>query len=312
MTKNKFDVLVLGAGPVGIYTTYIATLYGLKTLLIEKDPNIGGEPFHKYSSKEIYDIPGMVGITGYDLIRNLEDQLISQKENYQLITNTEIIDINFIDEETYELVDSNNNKFYTENIIIAIGNGSYKPKEFIIKSDIDYSNQIFYYISDKDIKINDEKLVILGGGDSAIDCLLHFKKRNLILIHRSEEYKANPKNLALLKKLKNIEFIQNQKVIELKDQKIILDDGRAVTFDKIFVFYGSNYLSNYSHKPNWWKFGNYIETNELRETTMKNIYAAGDIVYKKYQKNNIISGMVYGIDIINNIIKKNKKKVTNK
>ncbi len=308
--KNKFDLIILGAGPVGIYTTYMAALYGLKTLLVEKDVNIGGEPFHKYSSKKVHNIPGMVNITGNDLIRNLEKQLNTQKENYELITNTEIMDINFIDDETYELIDKNENKFYTKNIIIAIGNGFYQPKIFSIESDIDYSKFIFYSINEKEIKNDNERIVVLGGGDSAIDCLMHFKNRNLISIHRSETYKANPKNLALLKELNNIEFIENQEIINIREQKIILNNGREIEFDKIFVFYGSNYVSNYSNKPNWWKFSNSITTNEFNETEIKNIYAAGDAVYKKHQKNNIITGMSTGLDIIFHIIKKNKKKVS--
>ena len=308
--KNKFDVIILGAGPVGIYTAFMSTLYGLKTLLIEKDANIGGEPFHKYSSKLVHDVPGMINITGNDLIRSLETQLNTQKENHELITNTEIIDINFIDDQTYELIDKNNNKFYGENIIIAIGNGFYKPKEFSVKSDIDYSKFIFYSINEKEIKNDNERIIVLGGGDSAIDCLTHFKNQKLISIHRNETYKANPKNLALLKELKNIEFIQNQEVVHIKEQKIILTNSREIEFDKIFVFHGSNYVSNYSNKPNWWKFSNSIVTNELHETDMKNIYAAGDVVYKKHQKNNIITGMSAGIDIVHNIIKKSKKKVS--
>jgi len=195
----KTDVLVIGAGPVGLFAVQQLGLIGLKAEVVDNLDKIGGQCIELYPDKPIYDIPAIPECTGESLTKNLLEQIKPFKTNFHL--NERVQEISK-EKNNWKIVTSKNKIFIAPNIIIAGGVGSFEPRKFPIKEAEKFENNgVFYSIKDKTYFKN-KKICIFGGGDSALDWAIELSKiAKVILVHRRVEFRGVEQNVETVKKL---------------------------------------------------------------------------------------------------------------
>jgi len=195
----KTDVLVIGAGPVGLFAVQQLGLIGLKAEVVDNLDKIGGQCIELYPDKPIYDIPALPECTGKSLTKNLLEQIKPFKTNFHLNQRVEEISK---EKNNWKVVTTKKNIFLAPNIIIAAGVGSFEPRKFSIKEVEKFENKsVFYSVKDKNFFKN-KKICIFGGGDSALDWAIEFSKfADVTLVHRRSEFRGAEHSTEIVKKL---------------------------------------------------------------------------------------------------------------
>jgi len=195
----KTDVLVIGAGPVGLFAVQQLGLIGLKAEVVDNLDKIGGQCIELYPDKPIYDIPGLPECTGESLTKKLLEQIKPFKTNFYLSQRVEEISK---EQNNWKVVTTKKNIFLAPNIIIAAGVGSFEPRKFSIKETEKFENKsVFYSVKDKNFFKN-KKICIFGGGDSALDWAIELSKfSDVTLVHRRSEFRGAEHSSKIVKKL---------------------------------------------------------------------------------------------------------------
>ena len=195
----KTDVLVIGAGPVGIFVVQQLGLIGLKAEVVDNLDKIGGQCIELYPDKPIYDIPALPMCTGESLTNNLLEQIKPFKTNFHL--NERVQEISK-EENSWKITTSGKKTFLAPNIIIAAGVGSFEPRKFSVKEAEKFENNgVFYSIKDKNYFKN-KKVSIFGGGDSALDWAIELSKlAEVTLVHRRNEFRGAEHSASIARKL---------------------------------------------------------------------------------------------------------------
>ena len=195
----KTDVLIIGAGPVGLFVVQQLGLIGLKVEVVDNLNKIGGQCIELYPDKPIYDIPALPECTGASLTKNLLEQIKPFKTNFHLNERVQKISK---EKNNWKIVTSKDKIFIAPNIIIAGGVGSFEPRKFSIKEAEKFENNgIYYSISDKNYFKN-KKICIFGGGDSALDWAIELSKfAEVILVHRRNEFRGAGHSAEIARKL---------------------------------------------------------------------------------------------------------------
>ena len=243
----KTDVLIIGAGPVGLFVVQQLGLIGLKAEVVDNLDKIGGQCIELYPDKPIYDIPALPECTGASLTENLLEQIKPFKTNFHL--NERVQEISK-EKNNWKIVTSKNKIFIAPNIIIAGGVGSFEPRKFLIKEAEKFENNgVYYSVKDKNYFKN-KKVCIFGGGDSALDWAIELSKfAEVILVHRRKEFRGTEHSTEIVTKLEKegklkiktpfqINSIEGQdkiSTITIKD-----DDGKTekITTDYVLGFFG--------------------------------------------------------------------------
>ena len=196
----KTDVVIIGAGPVGLFAIHQLGIKGLKAEVIDNLDKAGGQCIELYPDKPIYDIPALSECNGKSLTDDLLKQVKPFKTNFHF--NERVQEVK--EENGKWKVKTNKDKeFLTPNIIIAGGVGSFEPRKLPLKELEKFEGRnVFYSISNKELFKN-KKIAIFGGGDSALDWSLELSKTSKVtLIHRRHEFRGAPHTLQQLEKLK--------------------------------------------------------------------------------------------------------------
>ena len=193
------DVLVIGAGPVGLFVVQQLGLIGLKSEVVDNLDKVGGQCIELYPDKPIYDIPAIPECTGESLTKNLLEQIKPFKTDFHL--NERVQEISK-EKNNWKIVTSKNKIFVAPNIIIAGGVGSFEPRKFPIKEAEKFENNgVFYSIKDKTYFKN-KTICIFGGGDSALDWAIELSKiAKVVLVHRRAEFRGAEQSTETVKKL---------------------------------------------------------------------------------------------------------------
>ena len=297
---KKTDVIIIGAGPVGLFAVHQLGIKGLEAIVIDNLDKVGGQCIELYPDKPIYDIPAIPECTGEELTKKLLEQIKPFKTKFFL---NERVDEVKKDKENWIVNTNNNNQFSAPNIIIAGGVGSFEPRKLSLKEAEKYEDtSLFYAVRNKE-KFKNKNISIFGGGDSALDWALELSKFSKInLIHRREEFRGAPHTLSELKKLEKEGKISIKTPCQLSsiegDKNITsitikFDNGytEKIKTDYILSFFGlimklgpiAEWGLNMSKKT--------IEVNpENFETNKKGIFAAGDICTYPGKLKLILSG----------------------
>ena len=196
---KKTDVIIIGAGPVGLFAIHQLGIKGLSCEIIDNLDKAGGQCIELYPDKPIYDIPALPECSGKSLTENLLKQVKVFKSNFHL--NEKVIELKDI--EGNWQVKTNKGKFFlAPNIIIAGGVGSFEPRKLPLKELEKFEGKnVFYSITKKESLYNKD-IAIFGGGDSALDWALELSKMsNITLIHRRNDFRGAPHTLSELERL---------------------------------------------------------------------------------------------------------------
>ena len=284
---EKTDVVIIGAGPVGLFAIFELGLLNISCHVIDNLDKPGGQCAELYPEKPIYDIPSRVSISGQELTDDLLAQAKPFKPVYHLSQQVEKIEK--LESNEWLVMTSLNQTIQAKCIVIAAGAGSFVPRKIPIKDIEQFEEKnILYAVRNKSI-LEDKKLLIVGGGDSALDWTNELSKvSNVTLMHRRKEFKASPDSVTKmleLEKDKKINFlmgqIQNIEGLDNGKIKIATKDNEEVTnfeVDYLLPFFGLK--MELGPIANW---GLNLDQNliavdtEKFETSVKSIFAIGDI-----------------------------------
>ena len=194
------DVVIIGAGPTGLFCAHQLGIIGLKCEIIDNLDKIGGQCIELYPDKPIYDIPAIPECTGEQLTNNLINQI--KPFNFKFHLNERVEEIKR-EKDKWFLKTSKNTKFIAPNIVIAGGVGSFEPRKFSAKGSEKFEGKsILYSVKDKSI-FKEKSVVIFGGGDSALDWAIELSKNsNVIIVHRRDEFRGAQSSVDKIKELK--------------------------------------------------------------------------------------------------------------
>ena len=195
------DVVIIGAGPVGLFAVFELGLLDMKCHVIDILDKPGGQCAELYPDKPIYDIPGIPEISGDELTKSLLEQIKPFNPEFHL--STIVSELRQIDENLWEVVTDTDKTFHTKVIVIAAGGGSFQPKKPPIEGIDNYEGKSVFYSIKNIENFLDKEIAIVGGGDSALDWALmhHQKSKNLTLIHRRKDFRAAPDTVNKVMKL---------------------------------------------------------------------------------------------------------------
>lgn len=312
MENKKYDLIVIGGGPVGLYATFLAGLLQLQTICLEIDESLGGQATKLYPFKKIHDYPGHLEIKATDLI----DILIKQATSSEFSSvKTKINIVNYeLKDDFVILYDQNNNEYHTKNVLLTVGPGGFEPMKLNEEIIDDLSKPNIFYTHDNTKDLTNKNILILGGGDSAVDYACQFKMQfkncNVTLIHRGEKLRSIVKTIDDLKNA-NVNVILNANLIKIEKNKCQIElpenQIKFIDFDYALVQYGLKPLGSNVHKWNEFKKEkNKFVVNELQQTSIKHFYAAGNCCYNSSKIDLITIGMGEAAIIINNIYEKTK------
>ena len=204
---EEADIIVIGAGPIGLFTVFEAGLLGLKCILIDNLDKVGGQCAELYPDKPIYDIPGVPMQTAEELVNALLEQIKPFDYSVYLQQRVESLCKNTNDENKeseWILKTSENNQFKAKNIFIAAGAGSFEPRRPPNIKDPDrfIGKGVSYSVREKKLYSNKD-ILIFGGGDSALDWTVDLSNiaKSVTLIHRRDEFRGAPNTESQMRKL---------------------------------------------------------------------------------------------------------------
>jgi thioredoxin reductase (NADPH) len=249
MSTIQTDALIVGAGPCGIFQIFELGLLGIKADIIDSLPTVGGQCTELYPDKPIYDIPAVPSCTGQELIDSLMEQAAPFGATFHLGEEVVVVEQH---DGYFRVVTSNDKEFHAKTIFVAGGVGSFQPRKPRLDGIEEIEDKSLHFKVKNPQIFAGQKLIIAGGGDSALDWALALadSAAELTLVHRRDDYRAAPASVAQLKALEaagKVRIIENTNLAGLgiadgKLQSVALKskDGEEQTLeaDHLLVFYG--------------------------------------------------------------------------
>jgi thioredoxin reductase (NADPH) len=300
------DAVIVGAGPVGLFLVFELGLLEIKAHVIDSLDYPGGQCVELYPDKPIYDIPAVPVCTGQELTDNLLKQIEPFEATFHL--GEEVTVVERQPDQRFLVETSKGTRLLSKTIFIAGGVGSFQPRTLKVDGLDKFDGSQLHYRVRNPSQFAGKSLVIVGGGDSALDWALNFaqegpnRAESVILIHRRDGFRAAPASVARMKELCDayeMQFIVGQVTGfeegsgHLRSLKVTGGDGvtRVVPLDMLLVFFG---LSPKLGPIAQW--GLTIERKQLVvdtekfETNTPGIFAVGDINVYPGKKKLILSG----------------------
>lgn len=188
----KTDVLIVGAGPVGLFAVFELGLFDMKCHLIDILDRPGGQCAELYPEKPIYDIPGWPSISAQGLVDKLLEQIAPFKPEFTY--NRMVSNLEKLDDGGFRVITDENEVFEAKVVVIAAGGGSFQPKRPPIPGIEAYEGKSVFYSVRRMEDFRGHDIVIVGGGDSALDWTLNLQPvaKSVTLVHRRPEFRAAP------------------------------------------------------------------------------------------------------------------------
>ncbi|MDM5330473.1 NAD(P)/FAD-dependent oxidoreductase [Neobacillus sp. CF12] len=287
MQKNQkvYDITIIGGGPTGLFTAFYGGMRQASVKIIESLPQLGGQLSALYPEKYIYDVAGFPKVRAQELVNNLKEQMAKFEPTIALEQSVEKLEKQ--EDGTFKLT-TNSEVHYSKTVIITAGNGAFQPRRLELESAAQYERKNLHYFIDDLNKFADQKVVVFGGGDSAVDWALMLEPiaKEVTIVHRRDKFRAHEHS---------VENLHNSKVIvktpfvpaeligdDLGIKQVVLtgvngENKEAIDVDAVICNYG--FVSSLGPIKEW---GLEIEKNSIvvnskMETAVPGIYAAGDI-----------------------------------
>ena len=243
------DAVIVGAGPVGLFQVFELGLLGLRAEIIDSLPQIGGQCTELYPEKPIYDIPALPLCTASELIARLAEQIRPFAAGFHL--GQEVMRVERRPDGRFDVETSRGSRFDAGSVIIAAGVGAFQARRLAMPgAERHEGSRLHYRVKDREL-FRGRDLVILGGGDSALDWTLALATaaRSVVLVHRRSEFRAAPASVSKLLALREagrVDVLEGQVrgIIEsegeLSGVQVMTPDGltRAVALEQLIVFWG--------------------------------------------------------------------------
>jgi len=296
------DAVIIGAGPVGLFQVFELGLLDIKAHVIDSLPEAGGQCIELYPDKPIYDIPAIPVCTGRELTNNLLKQIAPFSPQFHL--GQEVTGLEKQADGRFLISTSQDLHFLAKTVFIAAGVGAFQPRLLNLEGiEAFVDKQVFYRIKHPE-QFSGKRIVICGGGDSALDWTLYFaeKAASVTLIHRRDDFKAAPQSITKMRELcatGKIQLVIGQitgyesKAERLSEIFISDIDGNTnlLPLDDLLIFFGlspklgpiTNWGLDLDRKQ-------IVVDTEKFQTSIPGIYAVGDINAYPGKKKLILSG----------------------
>ena len=300
------DAVIVGAGPVGLFQVFELGLLEIKAHIIDSLAYPGGQCIELYPDKPIYDIPAVPVCTGKELTDNLLKQIEPFGATFHL--GQEVTVVQKQDDGRFYVETSKGTRFLTKTVFIAGGVGSFQPRTLKVDGIEKFDDTQLFYRVRNPAQFAGKNLVIVGGGDSALDWTLNFvqdgpnKAESVILVHRRDGFKAAPASVAKMKELCDAYEMQfmvgqvtgfDERDGRLSAVKVTGGDGvtRVVPLDVLMVFFGlSPKLGPIAEWGLALERKQIVVDTEKFETSTPGIFAVGDVNTYPGKKKLILSG----------------------
>ena len=288
MTGEMFDVTIIGSGPAGLYGAFYAGLRGLRTNILDALPELGGQLVTLYPEKWVFDVGGFPKILARDLAKNLIEQAMTFKPTVCLgekVTSVKVHDEG--NARTFEIVTDIGTTHFTRTLVLTAGIGAFKPKKLNVPGVDEFDGKgIYYFVGHKEA-FRDKDILIVGGGDSAVDWCLNLldTAKKITLIHRRDQFRAHEERVKEL-------MASPVDILTYHELRSVGGNGRveqAVVFDNRSnketklnvdsVILNLGFHADLGPVKEWGleldKGG--IKVNYRMETNIPGIFAAGDV-----------------------------------
>jgi len=296
------DVVIIGAGPSGLFQVFELGLLDIHAHVVDSLPQVGGQCAELYPDKPIYDIPAMPVCGAQELVDRLMEQIAPFKADFHL--GQTVTSLQKADDGRFRLETSAGTVFNTATVILAAGLGAFLPRRLRAAGAERWEDRTIHYRLRDPESLAGRRLIILGGGDSALDwtLVLHGKARQITLVHRRPEYRAQPASVNSMKALadgERLTELQGHVAAVCEEDgaftglEIVDPEGQkhTVAADQVFVFWGLS--PNLGPIAEW---GLDLEKRQLRvdtekfQTNIPGVFAVGDINTYPGKKKLILSG----------------------
>ena len=292
---HKTDIAIIGAGPVGLFSVFQAGMLSMSSIVIDSLDVIGGQCSTLYPEKPIYDIPAHPEITGQGLIDALKKQASPFKPKYLLGRSVSSINQEGKVDKRYKIILSDNTIVSCKVIFIASGCGAFIPNKPPIDNLSLYEDKSFFFKVDDKERFRNKNLLILGGGDSAVDWAINLSEiaSQVTIVHRRDKFRALPSSVERMRELSEagkINIITHYHLKSLKGRDGLLTDvslstldgkNLEISVDYALAFYGIK--SNLGAIMQWGlKMNDYkkiIVEHSSMLSNKNNVYAIGDAAY---------------------------------
>ena len=299
----KTDVVIVGAGPCGLFQVFELGLLGLKAHVVDSIRQPGGQCTELYPDKPIYDIPGIPVCTGEELTDGLLKQIAPFEPGMHL--NEEVSVVRKDGDNDFFVETSAGTQFKTKAVVIAGGVGSFQPRQMRVPRVDNLEATNLHYRVQNPQQFAGKRIAIMGGGDSALDWVIELAgiAEFITLVHRRDEYRAVPASVEKMRKLVvdgKMDVVENAKVAAVDMSEgaftsisLKIKDGDAVDVpvDDVLVFFGL--APKLGPIAEWGLDINRKTINvdvEKFETSVPGIYAVGDINFYPGKKKLILCG----------------------
>ncbi len=285
------DILIIGAGPTGLFAVFEAGLLKLKCHLIDALPQPGGQCSEIYPKKPIYDIPGFPEVLAGDLVANLMEQIKSFQPGFTLGERAETIEK--LADGTFIVTTSKGTKHHAPVVAIAGGLGSFEPRKPLLENITKFEdNGIAYIIKDPEV-YRDKRVVIAGGGDSALDWSIFLTDvaKEVTLVHRRNEFRGALDSVEKVQYLKNkgkINLITPAEIVGLVGGEHLKSvQVKRTNEDEVTTLDVDHFIPLFGLSPKLGPIADWgleIEKNAIKvdntldyQTNIPGVYAIGDV-----------------------------------
>ncbi|WP_100013221.1 NAD(P)/FAD-dependent oxidoreductase [Lentibacillus sediminis] len=308
MAEQVYDVTIIGAGPTGLFTAFYGGMRQASVKIIESLPHTGGQLTALYPEKDIYDIAGFPKVGAQELVDNLEEQ--ANLFGPTIVLEQSIDQVERLEDDTFKLTSNTGEIHRTKTIIITAGNGAFQPRRLNVGASEQFEGiNLHYHVKDMN-QYKDQHVLLLGGGDSAVDWALMLEPiaKKVTLVHRREKFRAHEHSVEKLH-ASSVEtltpFVPASITASNKIDAVTLEEVKGdrtieLTVDSVLCNYG--FVSTLGPIKEWGLDieKNSIVVNSKMETNIRGIYAAGDICTYEGKVKLIATGFGEGPTAINN------------
>jgi thioredoxin reductase (NADPH) len=296
------DAVVIGAGPAGLFQVFELGLLGIRCHVVDTLKHPGGQCAELYPDKPIYDIPALPVCGAQELVDRLLQQIAPMHPTFHL--GEEVVALQKQDDGRFALHTSGGTQFLAKTVVIASGLGSIQPRRLAVEHSETFEDKQVHYRVRNAGDFHGQRLVIFGGGDSALDWVvdLNGKAQSIVHVHRRAEFRATPASVA---KMRQLVAAGRMEYIEGTASALKVDEGRVtgitirrtdgqmqdVPADHVLAFFGLH--PKLGPIAEWGlaleKKALHVDTAKF-QTSVPGIFAIGDINTYPGKKKLILSG----------------------
>ena len=278
------DIIIIGGGPAGMFAAFYAGMRQASVKIIESMPQLGGQLAALYPEKYIYDVAGFPKVTAQELVNRLNEQMSHFPVDVRL--EEKVLKVTKKDERLFEVA-TDAGVHHAKAVIITAGVGAFEPRKLELPEAARYEKKnLHYFVSDLN-KFAGQKVLISGGGDSAVDWALMLEPiaEQVTLIHRRDKFRAHEHSVELLMKSK-VNVVTPKEIVKLSGadriETVSIKDIKSgeieeIAIDAVIVNFG--FVSSIGPIAEWGLDidGGSIVVDSRQETSIPGIFAAGDI-----------------------------------